>query len=279
MGSGEVIKTPGGFAIVCSRGRRRKPARCSECSAEAPFLCDGPAPGGRTCDRPLCLRHATRVSAGRDLCPKCLADPSPPAPLGPGEAAVPLDDVATNSRIRIWSSFLGPKDALQLYHHLFQDSASWREEPGRRRTVAFGEDGLVYHYSGSGRNARAAAWDPMVRQLRELLRELLPGQVFNFALVTLYRDGMVGLGYHADNEPDLVPGAIIASVSLGQERDFYVRPEPNPSGGPPLSIRLPHGSLLTMEGDFQRHYVHAVPYRKACKLPRMNLTFRHVRAP
>ena len=36
---------------------------------DAPYLCDGPGPGGRkTCDRPMCEAHRTNVGNDVDLC-------------------------------------------------------------------------------------------------------------------------------------------------------------------------------------------------------------------
>ncbi len=71
---------PGGIdAIVCSRGRRPKEAKCSICGrSPAPRLCDfligGVARDGHTraCDRPLCTAHARRRfgHADEDYCPE-----------------------------------------------------------------------------------------------------------------------------------------------------------------------------------------------------------------
>lgn len=54
--------------IVCSRGGRRGKTFCA-CGAESSFLCDFVTASGRTCDRPLCVKHTTRVAAGVDHCP------------------------------------------------------------------------------------------------------------------------------------------------------------------------------------------------------------------
>jgi hypothetical protein len=70
----DYLTIPG--AIVCSRTRRR---RCQFCSDFAPLLCDGPPPPNskrrksKTCDAPICRRHAKSVGPDRDLCPRCVA--------------------------------------------------------------------------------------------------------------------------------------------------------------------------------------------------------------
>ncbi|MBS1793635.1 MAG: hypothetical protein JSS81_07270 [Acidobacteria bacterium] len=68
----ETVKIGDSYAIVCSRGRRRK--TCLYCSREHEFLCDfpvGKTKGGKTktCDRPLCRKHSLKgVSEGVDFC-------------------------------------------------------------------------------------------------------------------------------------------------------------------------------------------------------------------
>jgi len=70
------IVIPGGVAIICSRGGRRR--YCVVCGRLAGFLCDFPLAGkknGRTCSRPLCERckrsQAPALSPGDslDYCP------------------------------------------------------------------------------------------------------------------------------------------------------------------------------------------------------------------
>lgn len=65
------VKLPGGgYAIVCSRGRR--PKRCSSCGRASSKLCDYPLRGekaGKTCDLPICDACATHVPPDTDYCP------------------------------------------------------------------------------------------------------------------------------------------------------------------------------------------------------------------
>jgi hypothetical protein len=64
-------QVPGGFVVVCTRGRPSR-ARCQVCKAgEHTLLCDAPLRGaktGKTCDRKLCDRCAVKVG-DLDLCP------------------------------------------------------------------------------------------------------------------------------------------------------------------------------------------------------------------
>lgn len=60
-----TIKTEHGFAIVCSRSRRRK---CHYCDRPATLLCDHPGTNGKTCDRPMCGDHAIKIGPDQDHC-------------------------------------------------------------------------------------------------------------------------------------------------------------------------------------------------------------------
>ena len=120
----------------------------------------------------------------------------------------------------------------------------------------------------TNRNSEAAA-------LRQRL-ERACGATFNSVLANLYRDGHDAMGWHSDDEPELGPAPVIASLSLGAQRRFVFRPKA-PRGPPVLDLELPHGSLLRMAGATQRLYQHALPRMARVQSPRINLTFRRIR--
>jgi alkylated DNA repair dioxygenase AlkB len=68
-------------------------------------------------------------------------------------------------------------------------------------------------------------------------------------------------------------GPIIASLSLGAERLFRMRRK---DGEIVFAKKLPHGSLLIMAGDTQKHFRHEVPKQAGVSGPRINLTFRRI---
>jgi alkylated DNA repair dioxygenase AlkB len=108
--------------------------------------------------------------------------------------------------------------------------------------------------------------------VRDRLREML-GADFNSVLVNRYRDGRDRMGWHSDDEPELGPQPVIASISLGAARRFTLKPR---GEGAPLALDLPHGSLLVMRGDTQAHYRHALPATTRPVGERVNLTFRRI---
>jgi alkylated DNA repair dioxygenase AlkB len=158
----------------------------------------------------------------------------------------------------------------------------WREQEivlfGRRvmqpRLVAWSADeGVRYRYSGI--SLGPVAWPEALDELRKRL-DTAYGTRFNSVLCNAYRDGRDSMGWHADDEPELGPAPVIASVSLGATRRFRIRPR---RGGASVGIDLEPGSLLMMSGNSQRDYQHAVPKTRRPVGPRINLTFREVAAP
>jgi alkylated DNA repair dioxygenase AlkB len=86
------------------------------------------------------------------------------------------------------------------------------------------------------------------------------------------------MGWHSDDEPELGPDPVIASLSLGAVRDFRVRRRRRPAQGRNTSWKrsLGHGSLFLMEAGFQQLYQHALPRTKKETGLRINLTFRQI---
>jgi len=84
------------------------------------------------------------------------------------------------------------------------------------------------------------------------------------------------MGWHSDDEPELGPRPVIASISLGGTRRFVLKHREEPARK--LDLPLPHGSLLLMGGDTQRNYRHALPRTAKPVAPRINLTFRQIHA-
>ncbi|WP_339378070.1 alpha-ketoglutarate-dependent dioxygenase AlkB [Calothrix sp. NIES-2100] len=82
--------------------------------------------------------------------------------------------------------------------------------------------------------------------------------------------GQDSIGWHADNEQSMGHNPAIASVSLGAERKFQIKP----IGGKPTDFWLEHGSLLIMHPACQATHLHQVPKTKKLVSTRINLTFR-----
>lgn len=184
--------------------------------------------------------------------------------------------------VKLWRHFLGPHQADWLFQNLYR-TVKWRHDEiqlfGKIYDVPrlqqwFADGGMTYTWSGI--RMAPEPWLPALQRLRERLTEQT-GHVFNTALANLYRDGQDTVGWHSDDEPELGDRPIIASISLGAERDFQLRHRSRKDLGT-HTIPLPHGSLLLMSGETQRHWQHSVPRRKRIESPRINLTFRAIGA-
>src|SRR5690606_23089936 len=91
-----------------------------------------------------------------------------------------------------------------------------------------------------------------------------------------YRDGRDAMGWHSDDEPELGPEPLIASLSLGAVRRFVLRRRDDPARK--LALELGPGSLLLMGGSTQRYWKHALPRTARPVGARINLTFRQIAA-
>jgi len=137
-----------------------------------------------------------------------------------------------------------------------------------RLSAWIGDSDATYRYSGT--RFEPQPWTPVLASLRDRVEEAC-GTRFNSVLANLYRTGADRMGWHSDDERELGPAPVIASVSLGATRTFRFRAK---AGGEPLAVELPGGSLLVMAGETQRLYNHELPVRKRVTTPRINLTFR-----
>jgi alkylated DNA repair dioxygenase AlkB len=131
-------------------------------------------------------------------------------------------------------------------------------------------DDLKYSYSGITLNPRP--FSSAVSQIASKI-EKKTGISFNSVLINYYRNGQDSMGWHADDEPELGEDPIIASVSLGEARDFLLRH--NTRKELTLKLPLPTGSLLLMGKGIQKNWKHSLPKRKHAG-SRINLTFRKI---
>jgi alkylated DNA repair dioxygenase AlkB len=146
-----------------------------------------------------------------------------------------------------------------------------RTVPTPRLTAWMGD--AAYTYSGLVNEPQP--WPAALADLRDRLTAEL-GVHFNSCLANLYRDGRDSMGYHSDDEPELGPRPVIASISLGARRRFTLRHRVT---GERWTWELGEGDLLVMSAESQSDYAHAVPKTARPVGPRLNLTFRRLHPP
>lgn len=163
---------------------------------------------------------------------------------------------------------------------IIKKKAHWRDdkvkifgkELSQPRKVAWCADENVY-YTYSGLTLGPTKWIPEVYQLKELIEKLI-GRDFNSALINHYRDGKDYMGWHSDDEKELGDSPVIASVSIGETRDFIFRSKADKSKK--ISVELKDGDLLIMSTDVQKYWQHSIPKRLKVTKERINITFRKV---
>lgn len=157
------------------------------------------------------------------------------------------------------------------------------ETPWRQDTLRFGgKDVLVprlqawygdRRYGYSGLKLTPLPWTPVLDAMRRKIAAVAQLE-FNYVLVNYYRDGNDSVAWHADDERELGPDPMIASLSFGATRRFELKHRTRKRTR--MSMDLASGSLLLMGSGLQRHWMHQLPKDPGITLPRINLTFRFI---
>ena len=146
-----------------------------------------------------------------------------------------------------------------------------QRHPIPRLEAWYGDPGRTYTYSG--RRLDPLPWTPRLAGLRDRCAEAA-GDPFDSVLVNRYRDGRDAVGWHADDEPELGPEPVIASLSLGATRRFRLRRKDGRHD--PVTADLEHGDLLVMRGATQVLWEHCLARTARPVGERVNLTFRRI---
>ena len=148
----------------------------------------------------------------------------------------------------------------------------WGKEVLTPRLTAWFGDEITYAHTTEGRYV-TRPWTKELLALKAMV-EPMCGRCFNSVLLNYYRDGNDSVAWHADDEPELGPDPVIASVNFGQVRRFDVRHKQNHQLK--YSVELEHGSLLVMKGNLQHLWEHRVAKSTQPMKARVNLTFRRI---
>ena len=89
-----------------------------------------------------------------------------------------------------------------------------------RLTALYGNEGKPYSYSNI--TMQPHYWTLTLQKIKSLVENVSETN-FTTVLLNYYRDGSDSNGWHADNEKELGINPIIASLSLGAERNFQLK--------------------------------------------------------
>lgn len=171
------------------------------------------------------------------------------------------------------------KEKAQYYLNALLNNIEWKNDTAiilnqlitTKRKVAWYAD-RPFKYTYSKTTKQALTWTQPLLELKEIV-ENTAGETFNSCLINLYHSGEEGMAWHSDAEKDLKKNGTIGSLSLGAERKFSFKHKDTKQS---VSVILERGSLLTMKGTTQKHWLHRLPPTKKVKSPRINLTFRTI---
>lgn len=187
---------------------------------------------------------------------------------------------AIKSSVSSWATYRGEwinHEEADFYFNRFLKTISWENDivnifgkriVTQRKVAWYGDKPFDYTYSKTTRKAL-----PWTEDLKVLLQKVSDetGAKYNSCLLNLYHNGQEGMGWHSDNEKELLKNGTIASVSFGAERPFFFKHKETKEK---IEVMLENGSLLVMGGMVQSHWMHSLPKRKNISKPRINLTFR-----
>ncbi|KNB61164.1 MULTISPECIES: alpha-ketoglutarate-dependent dioxygenase AlkB family protein [Chryseobacterium] len=173
-------------------------------------------------------------------------------------------------------NFLGKEEADLLKDKLL-NTTTWEQRTQKmydkmvltpRLTAWYGDSNS---YDLDGNVSGANTWTPELLSLKERIEREF-GYQFNGVLLNLYRDNNDSVAWHRDKECRYGKRPVIASISLGQTRNFDFRKKDLHQSK--YSLPLPNGSLLIMKGDLQEDWEHRIAKSTLKMKERINLTFR-----
>ncbi len=196
------------------------------------------------------------------------------------EQAIKRSIHINDGELDLWHPLFSQEAARELFSTL-EKSLAWRQDeivirgkaiPVPRLQAWYGDS--ESHYAYSGITLQPLDWTNELHEIKQKI-ETITGHHFNSVLTNYYRDGNDSVAWHQDNEPELGIDPIIASLSLGETRQFQLRHAFHKHET--IKLNLPHNSLLVMAGALQRQWYHQISKTKKAGGPRINLTFRLIK--
>jgi len=184
-----------------------------------------------------------------------------------------------NAEIVYYPNFLNAEESHQLFKLLLTDIA-WQQDEIKMfgKTIAiprlqafYADEGLKYSYSGI--QLQTHNWTKDLLKLKEKI-EAKTKHSFNSVLLNQYRNGKDSNGWHADDEKELGINPVIASVSLGANRNFHFKRKNDKEQK--YKLELENGSLFLMAGETQHYWLHQISKTAKQVGVRVNLTFRWI---
>jgi alkylated DNA repair dioxygenase AlkB len=190
-----------------------------------------------------------------------------------------IPNIINQDGVAIYYGNIMDDEQIGQFYNEILDKIPWENERvimfGKeivtKRKVAFYSDPHIsYTYSSKTKNG--LLWTASLLQMKQLI-EAITQSTYNACLLNLYHNGLESMGWHSDDEKEIVTNSSIASLSLGATRKFSFKHKQTKEI---ISINLENGSLLEMKGSIQKNWWHTLPKTTKVLAPRINLTFRQM---
>jgi len=201
--------------------------------------------------------------------------------------------VLLNEKGTSWVDSFQLSDELKLDNKQFEELWSLHPEElgqvklyGKTIDTPRWQQSYGQPYRFSGMNHEALPVPPPVQRYLDYANSLPQYQMgngvqFNMALLNWYQDGRHHIGYHSDDESQMIKSAqgetVVFSLSFGQQRPLSLKPKKD-TEGKELKVEMANNSVLVMGGLCQKTHKHAVPKvagkKGAAMGRRINVTFR-----
>ena len=177
-----------------------------------------------------------------------------------------------------YEKIVNDDEVKQLYESLLND-IHWENERvimfgkeivTKRKVAFFSDPSISYRYAS--KTKIGLPWTSTLLIIKNVV-ESITKESYNACLLNLYHNGEESMGWHSDNEKEIITNSSIASLSLGANRKFSFKHKVSKET---ISIELEDGSLLEMKGSVQTHWWHALLKSKKVTAARINLTFRQM---
>ena len=187
------------------------------------------------------------------------------------------------AEILLQAGFYPEAQADQILNQL-SDEIDWEQRMVTVHGRTYPQPRLVaWHgtgaYTYSGLRLEPKPMTLLLAAMQQDVEQAL-GCRFNSVLLNRYVAGRNhGIGFHADNEPELGRNPRIAMLTFGEGRALEFKPKKwladKEPAAVPTSVPTEHGSLLVMQGRTQAGWLHGIT-KKIGKADRITLTFRSI---
>lgn len=177
-----------------------------------------------------------------------------------------------------YEKVIADEEVEQLYESLL-NNIQWENERvimfgkeiiTKRKVALYSDPSISYRYAS--KTKIGLPWTSTLLTIKNRV-ESITNESYNACLLNLYHNGEEAMGWHCDNEKEIVANSSIASLSIGASRKFSFKHKVTKET---ISIQLENGSLLEMKGVIQQHWWHSLPKSKKINESRINLTFRQM---